>query len=81
MGEKSFSKPRNHILATLYEGIIDAFRKAARLVWDLPGNLLYFLILGESAKEINTVDNVFFVRIYPIFSSTICRFCTIPFRQ
>jgi hypothetical protein len=39
MGEKSFFKPRNHILATLYEAIINAFQKAARLVWDLPGNL------------------------------------------
>jgi len=67
MGEKSFFKPRNHILAPLYEAIIDAFQKAARLVWDLPGNLLYFLILGEPAKEVNTVDNVFFCRIYPIF--------------
>jgi len=30
-------------------------------------NLLCFLILGEPAKEINTVINVFFCRIYPIF--------------
>jgi hypothetical protein len=30
-------------------------------------NLLHFLILGEPEKEINTVNNVFFCRIYPIF--------------
>jgi hypothetical protein len=53
MGEKSFFKPRNHILATLYESIIDAFRKAARWVRDLPGNLDAFVKNPSAALRVN----------------------------